>query len=167
MLKIHYQMHGLKELEHNLIILGKEIHERGVKRMTSQAAEPIRNEAKLRAPILQESNPRRRPGTLMRSIKIWRKKISPYAVTYYIGVRGLRKSAIAKFKSLAGKKGSANPDDPFYWRFLEFGTSKMRAQPFLRPAFESKKEESVKVALLEGQKFIRRIKFRRARKGAQ
>lgn len=29
--------------------------------------------------------------------------------------------------------------DAFYGRFLEFGTSKMAAQPFLRPAFEAKK----------------------------
>ncbi|URF02967.1 MULTISPECIES: HK97-gp10 family putative phage morphogenesis protein [Cupriavidus] len=29
--------------------------------------------------------------------------------------------------------------EAFYGRFLEFGTSKMAAQPFLRPAFEAKK----------------------------
>ena len=44
-----------------------------------------------------------------------------------------------KFKKGAGKSGAANPDDPFYWRFVEFGTSKMAARPFLRPAFESRK----------------------------
>lgn len=27
-----------------------------------------------------------------------------------------------------------------YWRHVEFGTSKMAAQPFMRPAFESRKE---------------------------
>lgn len=29
------------------------------------------------------------------------------------------------------------PGNVYYWRFLEFGTSKMRAQPFMRPALES------------------------------
>jgi HK97 gp10 family phage protein len=33
---------------------------------------------------------------------------------------------------------SGNPGgDTFYWRFLEFGTQHMRAQPFLRPALEN------------------------------
>lgn len=36
----------------------------------------------------------------------------------------------------AGDKG--NPGgDTFYWRFLEFGTEKMPAKPFMRPAFEN------------------------------
>lgn len=31
--------------------------------------------------------------------------------------------------------GAGNPGgDTFYWRFLEFGTSKMKAKPFMRPA---------------------------------
>lgn len=30
--------------------------------------------------------------------------------------------------------------EAFYGRFLEFGTSKMAAQPFLRPAFEAKRK---------------------------
>lgn len=31
----------------------------------------------------------------------------------------------------------------YYWKFLEDGTSKMAAQPFLRPAVDSKHEEGV------------------------
>ena len=33
--------------------------------------------------------------------------------------------------------------DAWYWRFVEFGTVKMPARPFLRPAFEGKKREAV------------------------
>ena len=33
--------------------------------------------------------------------------------------------------------------DAFYARFVEFGTVKMAARPFLRPAFEAKKGEAV------------------------
>ncbi len=36
-----------------------------------------------------------------------------------------------------------NSFDAFFWRFLEFGTSKMRARPFLRKAFEAAKEDAV------------------------
>lgn len=31
----------------------------------------------------------------------------------------------------------------FYWQFFEFGTSKMAARPFLRPAFEAQKDAAL------------------------
>ena len=34
---------------------------------------------------------------------------------------------------------SKDPNTPWYWRFVEFGTSKMEAKPFLTRAFESQK----------------------------
>jgi len=36
----------------------------------------------------------------------------------------------------------------FYWRFLEFGTRKMRARPFLRPAFSGRQEPAL-AAIIE------------------
>jgi len=33
----------------------------------------------------------------------------------------------------------------FYDRYIEFGTSKMPARPFMRPAFERHKEEATKI----------------------
>lgn len=49
---------------------------------------------------------------------------------------GLQESAVGV--RVKGKTA----DSAFYWRFLEFGTAKMPAKPFLRPAFESKKVEA-------------------------
>jgi HK97 gp10 family phage protein len=34
-------------------------------------------------------------------------------------------------------RGAKSPNDPYYWRFVEFGTSKMAAKPFLKPAGDS------------------------------
>jgi len=48
--------------------------------------------------------------------------------------------------------------DGFYGQFIEFGTSKMSAKPFLRPAFDGKKGTAQKIfettirALVEGVK---------------
>ena len=39
----------------------------------------------------------------------------------------------------------------FYFLFLEFGTEKMRARPFLRPAFEQRKEDALNVIVNEMQ----------------
>ena len=167
MVEMH-KWHGFRELEQNLLKLGRDVHERGVKRMMSRAAVPIRDDARRRAPVLSKPDPRRMPGTLRNAIQIWRKRITPYAVTYYVGVRGLSRKVISRFKSNTDRqgkalKGSDNPRDPFYWLWVELGTSKMAARPFLRPAFESQKMASVQVALDEGRKFIRATvrKFKR------
>ena len=40
----------------------------------------------------------------------------------------------------------------FYMKFLEFGTSKMPARPFLQPAYESKKSEAIRILKEEFQK---------------
>ena len=33
------------------------------------------------------------------------------------------------------RRAARDPSETFYWRYLEFGTRKMKAQPFLRPAY--------------------------------
>ena len=35
--------------------------------------------------------------------------------------------------------------DAYYWRFIEFGTRKMRAKPLLRAAFEAEKGRALEV----------------------
>mgnify|MGYP000561918945 CR=1 FL=1 len=49
----------------------------------------------------------------------------------------------------SANRGARNPNDPFYWSFLEFGTSKMAARPFMRPAFDTKKFVALKT--IEGR----------------
>ena len=46
---------------------------------------------------------------------------------------------------------------PGYWWWLEFGTSRLRARPFLRPAFESRKELAVLALRAQMQKEIVKI----------
>ena len=41
------------------------------------------------------------------------------------------------------KKDPDAPDNAWYWHFVEFGTQKMPAQPFLAPAFDSKRTDAV------------------------
>jgi HK97 gp10 family phage protein len=58
----------------------------------------------------------------------------------YINVRGIR--GAARVRKL-GKAGANNPNDPFYWRFLEFGTRKMARRPFLVPAVQTQGEAAI------------------------
>lgn len=43
--------------------------------------------------------------------------------------------------TVSPRKGGKN--DGFYGHMVEFGTSKMAAQPFMRPAFESQDQQSI------------------------
>jgi HK97 gp10 family phage protein len=60
----------------------------------------------------------------------------------FVRVRRLIGRALGRFKERTGK--SASHGDPFYWKFVEFefGNARARAQPFLRPAFDAKKEQA-------------------------
>lgn len=44
--------------------------------------------------------------------------------------------------SVTPRRGGKN--DGFYSHMVEFGTSKMAAQPFMRPAFENQSDQSIK-----------------------
>lgn len=150
----HVKWRGFKELEQNLDLLGAEMKEKGVRLMMSKAAEPMRDDAIRRAPVLKDQDPRRTPGLLRRSIRIWKARTTPYAATYMVGVLRPSSKAVAKGKRKTGKTGAEL--DPFYWRWIEFGIPSrgIAAMSFLRNAFETMKLESVRVALAEGQKFV-------------
>ena len=58
-----------------------------------------------------------------------------------VGVLGGAKNYAAYGEIVTGRSAKGNPGgDTFYWRFLEFGTSKMRARPFMRPAMLTKQQ---------------------------
>jgi HK97 gp10 family phage protein len=69
----------------------------------------------------------------------------------------MSKRSIARIKrrqalqKAAGKRvrvgGRYIRGDAFYWPFVEFGTAKVRARPFLRPAFEARKERAVEASI--------------------
>ena len=56
-----------------------------------------------------------------------------------------RSIEVSKIKIKEGQKiVEVGPnDDGFYGKFLEFGTTKMAAQPFMGPGFEAVKDEAV------------------------
>ena len=73
---------------------------------------------------------------------------------------GVRHGQIRDEKRRAKKQGRAvnDVDDPWYWRFTEFGTSKQAARPFMRPAFEESKEQVLAVVTEELRDGIEKYK---------
>jgi HK97 gp10 family phage protein len=131
---------GLKELSAALRELPLRIARNALRGSVAAAAAVIRTEARQRAPVSAGPNlpgdPL--PGTLKRAIyqKHIAEKSGALMQTFYVGVRQGK-----KYRHL-GKYGDRS-QDAYYWRFVEFGTAKMAAHPFLRPAFEAKKQEAL------------------------
>ena len=115
---------GMKELAAKLQSFGPKLARNGLRAAVSAGAEVIRKDVQARAP--------EDTGVLRRAVykKQIREESNNTKQTFYLGVR-------------SGKKYQKKKQDAFYWRFLEFGTKHIAARPFVRSAFESKKNEAV------------------------
>ncbi len=129
---------GLRELKRALRQLPKNLQVKELQKSLRPAANTVRDVAKALAPVGPSLTRRstlksgdlfeedHRGGTLREAIVVRteKKKFQRNQAQLRIGVLHGR-----------SKKGA----DAWYWRFVEFGTSQQKAQPFLVPAFESTK----------------------------
>lgn len=112
-----------------------------------KAARVVSKEAKAQAPVLAGSSPYRTRGLVKKRISVRTSKearragdvgvfvnVKPAAGARYKTTRGSFLGVKTRTRSLVKASQRGTKDDPFYWRFLEFGTRKMAARPFLRPA---------------------------------
>jgi HK97 gp10 family phage protein len=136
------QITGLADLEKRLLEFSDKLALNVMKGAVRAGAVVIQKEARARAPrsdkphllVSRRTKHMRREGKSYQGV--W---INPGNVRKNIKVR------------LAPRKSRTRPVEywiyvsqktAWYWKFLEFGTSKMAAKPFLRPAFESMKEQA-------------------------
>lgn len=68
-------------------------------------------------------------GNLKKSIGVVKRKSSDKSIIWF---------------TVSPRKGGKN--NGFYGHMIEFGTSKMAAQPFMRPAFENQDQQSIEAA---------------------
>ncbi|NBU45443.1 MAG: HK97 gp10 family phage protein [Betaproteobacteria bacterium] len=134
------RIEGLAELNRALRELPQRIANRGLRTAVYAGAKVIRDEARHRAPKAAQSLGTKQPsaGTLKRSVimKHIRELSGGGRQTFYVLVRQGK-----KYRN-QGKRGNLS-QDAWYWRFVEFGTVKMSARPFLRPAFDMKKNDAL------------------------
>ncbi len=122
------QMDGLAGVLDNLRALESKSAKKIIRHSLRAGAKPIQAEARQQAKRFD------RPGT-------------PSPVWKQITTRALKKRAAnaygAGFGVRIGVK-NAGPGEPFnYARHLEHGTSSMAAQPFMRPAVDTKQQEAL------------------------
>ena len=88
------------------------------------------------------------------------RRMGPGTFLVQVGVRGGAKAYRDNRKNrAAGRVGKSyeGGGNVYHWRFLEFGTSKMRAQPFMRPALEDNVDTVTNTVASELDKAIDKI----------
>lgn len=161
-MKGSFEIVGASDVLKALRELPKEYQGKELAKSTGKGARVIRDEARDNAPVLKTAARNRTPGTLRNAIRSTSGSRKIWESQAFVYVRVLTKKAVAKFKRLnKGVAARDNPNDPFYWRFQEFGTVKMRAanggRGFMRPAFDAKKEQAAEVIKEELWKGIERV----------
>lgn len=124
---------GLKELDQALRQLAWPAARRALRKGMRKGANVVRDEARAKAPI--------DTGLLKRHIRTRERSEENGDLRFAVEIT---RSA-------------------FYGRFLEYGTSKMAAKPFLRPAAENKTEEAV-VAMRDAMQEAIEVELMRARR---
>lgn len=136
-MKFDMQVNGLAEMERFLKTLPDEVSRKMLYGALMGGAKPIMDQAKanVRANF---GNSARFTSTLEESLVRGRQRKTGLAARVNVKIRK------GKVKDRMIKAGVIKPhgDDAFYGRFLEFGTSKMPAYPFLKPAADAKAGEA-------------------------
>lgn len=140
---------GIEQLNAALRALPDKLRKRVMLKALRKAARVVLVEARDHVPVLKGPAKYRTPGLVKKRITMRTSKESRKAgnVGVFVNVKPAEKAKYAsetvrvgrvKFKTKrlvrASQAGAKSPNDPFYWRFVEFGTRKMKAQPFIKPA---------------------------------
>jgi len=132
---------GLRELQAKLRAIAETAGDK-------TARKPVTAALRKAGKVLQEDMQRRvrvKSGTLRENIIVTTKRSrTPGVTTVNVTVRAKAKAYKENSRNRrSGRVGKKYKDlgPLFYARFLELGTSKMPAYPFMRPAFEAHKEE--------------------------
>jgi HK97 gp10 family phage protein len=120
------QIHGFDALAAKLREIPIAMRKRVLRNALAAGGRLVRDTARANAPVLQAPAPYRTAGLLRKSIVVRTSKQSRRAgdVGVFVNVRPAK----------SGARGAKSKTDPFYWRFVNFGTKKMAARPFLTNA---------------------------------
>lgn len=134
---MQFDMKGFDELNHDFKLLSEIEKKQVTKKAILASARVFRDAVKQTAPV--------KTGALKKSVSV-------------ASVKAPEPTAGVIFKSVrSGKKSGKTRITPFYWRFFEFGTSKMNAKPFIRPAFDANVEKATQAGFDTYQDEIEKV----------
>lgn len=155
MVDISAEFKGVDEALNRLRTLAPALQDKGAKFAMSKGADLIRSKAIMNAKVIDSPDseeqiwknivvrfsPRvfRRTGNVM-----FRVGVMGGAANYANTKDNVRSGKAGKSYKTAGDK--TNPGgDTWYWRFVEFGSAKTKARPFMRPALLDQPEITLSV----------------------
>ena len=137
---------GIDELKRALQALPEKLRRKALIKPLKSAMKVVLNAARAAVPVLQAPVPYRTSGLLKKRLTVRTSKVARQEGNVGVFVN-IRPAAGAKFKTVGkvsgikvrikkkdSQRGATSNVDPYYWRFVEFGTAKMSARPFLTPA---------------------------------
>lgn len=120
---IELTIRGTDEAVAELKALAGKLRVRALRNALAAGARVVQKEARSKTPVISAAHIMvkkgwRTPGTVRRAISVRTSKLARRSgdVGVFVNVRPAKKEA----------RGGKSPTDPFYWRFIEFGTQAHR-----------------------------------------
>ena len=148
---------GLEELRERLRLIPEDMGRRGFKSALRKAALVIAEEARARAESINDPQTGRSISANVGVRFGSRYSKSTGDLMYRVGIQGG-----ARVKD--GKDTSAGAPTP-HWRLIEFGTYKMAARPFFRPAMSAKAQQAFDTFATEADAALARAAKRYFKRG--
>ena len=143
---------GIPDLRAALSSLPAKLRVRALRNALAAGARVVQGAARAATPSISASAlpvrlGYRKPGTVKKAISVRTSRVARQAgnVGVFVNVRPAKGAAFrtstrnvlgfklrSKTLKRASQRGAKSPNDPFYWRFLEFGTKNMRPFGFLQ-----------------------------------
>lgn len=158
---ISFKIEGLDALQAKLQALTFDVQKKGGRFALRKAAQVIAERVRANASGIDD--PETAESISKNITERWNGKLNKKSggadLGFRIGVLGGAKDP--------GTEDSKNPGGTtFHWRFIEFGTAKMQAHPFVRPAMEQAGQQAVDTFVAEYNKAMDRA-LRKAQKGGK
>ncbi len=136
-MSVEVRIEGLAELDEALAEFSEKVAKKSINSALSYALTPMVQEAKQRAAVSEKAHIMLYGRNNSRPVQV-----QPGLIKEAIRKRRLKKGEIAKLGASAGMaihvgKSTKQKLYPKYWTFIEYGTAKAVAIPFLRPAFDA------------------------------
>lgn len=140
---------GIPDLKRELAALVPKLRVRALRNALAAGARLVQRAAKQQTPVISAAalavrRGYRKPGTVRDAIRVRTSKVASRKgdVGVFVNVKPAKGARYVNTKFLGIKlrrrktesqRGAKSPNDPFYWRFLEFGTARgVRAFGFLQ-----------------------------------
>lgn len=141
------RVEGLEHFKQQLKDLTAQLRRKVLRNALSAGARIVRDEAKNTAPVLAAENrnaPYRKPGTVKDAIRVRTSKRDRAAgdVGVFVNVKPAK----------SGSRGAKSKDDPFYWRWQEFGWTPARKG--ISKAIRRRDNKAGAAKKIPGRKFL-------------